>query len=219
VSPDGSVPLPRTPSTKPSLQSRSPSWRRQSSRTLIPIGDTPTWGGLRPSINPSEASHHSHSWATTGSDFAGSGSRWPRLGRDGGSVTCHQPPGRVASRPRILASHRDVATVRPRQRQRVDGPPRGSRTRQRVATSALARELQERPSLRRPIVKPCKIAVKGALRDPCGPLDRDSCQGFTGRLLERWHPPSAGSPGVRSRASFRSRCEHLLTHCGLHLVI
>jgi hypothetical protein len=33
-------------------------------------------------------------------------------------------------------------------------------------------------------VKPYKIAVKGALRaslrDPFGPLDRDSCHGFTG---------------------------------------
>ena len=44
--------------------------------------------------------------------------------------------------------------------------------------------LQRIAHLRRPIMKPCKIAVKSALRaslrDPFGPPDRDSCHGFIG---------------------------------------
>ena len=44
--------------------------------------------------------------------------------------------------------------------------------------------LRDRPSLRRPIRKPRKIVVKGALRtsllDPCGTPDHDSWRGFTG---------------------------------------
>jgi hypothetical protein len=49
---------------------------------------------------------------------------------------------------------------------------------------ALAREMQQRPSLRRPILKPRKIGVKGALRaslcDPFGTLDPESWRGVSG---------------------------------------
>ena len=57
-------------------------------------------------------------------------------------------------------------------------------------------ELQERPSLRRPILKPRKIAVKGApparcLRAQAQTLNRESCRGFNRRLSKRWPRPSA----------------------------
>ena len=53
----------------------------------------------------------------------------------------------------------------------------------------MARQLHEGPSLRRPILKPCEFAVKGAWRrvasDPFGPLDRAPA-GIQRHLSEEW---------------------------------
>jgi hypothetical protein len=56
--------------------------------------------------------------------------------------------------------------------------------------------LQAGPSLRRPILKPCKIAGKGAplahrLLAQAQTLARESWQGFIGHQSEGWPDPSA----------------------------
>jgi hypothetical protein len=88
----------------------------------------------------------------------------------------------------------------PRRRRRELGPrrpPRGSSSlRQRWRA-----ELQERPSLRRPILKPCKIAGKGApaarrLLAQAQTLARGSWQGFIRRQSEGW--PGSSVAGVCS---------------------
>jgi len=70
----------------------------------------------------------------------------------------------------------------PRGRRRAPGP--AARLPGSARKSALARVLQRAPSLRRPIMKPRKIVVKGAprasLRDPSRTLDHESRRGFLG---------------------------------------
>ena len=91
--------------------------------------------------------------------------------------------------------------------------PAAARTGLRRNESALARVLQEVPSLRRPIMKPRKIVVKVALRaslrdQPFGPLDHESCRGFIGayrrdgRVRGLHFDVSTGTCHERFRASF-----------------
>jgi hypothetical protein len=65
---------------------------------------------------------------------------------------------------------------------------------------------KRRPSLRRPILKPRKIAVKGALRaslrDPFGPPDRESWRGFIGAYrsdggVRAWLSPITPPPAPK----------------------
>jgi hypothetical protein len=86
-----------------------------------------------------------------------------------------------------LALRATLAPARTQPRARPHG--RGA------ATSALARGTARGPSLRRPHPEALQDHGQGraygaSLRDPFGPLDRESWQGFRGRLSEGWLGPS-----------------------------